>query len=176
MLNTCAEPPPNAIFILSTTENHIVLPTILSRCQIYDFNRININDIAKQLAGIAEKEGITAEPDALHVIVEKADVAMRDALSIFDRIVSFCDNNITYDGVVKNLNILDYDYYFKAIDHIQEQSHKDLLLLLDEIIENGFEPRDFMAGLTEDFRNLPVCQTPGTGKVLENSGNVKGKY
>ena len=175
-LKTLEEPPPYAIFILATTEKHKVLPTILSRCQVYDFNRITISDIAKQLAWIAEKEGITAEPDALHVIAEKADGAMRDALSIFDQIVSFCDNNITYEGVVKNLNILDYDYYFKVTDALLANNIHQSLLVFNDILENGFDGHHFIVGLGGHCRNLLVCKDPITLKLLEVGENIKARY
>jgi DNA polymerase-3 subunit gamma/tau len=175
-LKTLEEPPPYAIFILATTEKHKVLPTILSRCQIYDFNRITIADIAKQLSWIADKEGITAEQDALHVIAEKADGAMRDALSIFDQIVSFCDNNITYDAVIKNLNILDYDYYFKITDFILEGNIHQSLLILNDVLENGFDGHNFIVGLGGHFRNLLVCKDPITLKLLEVGDKIKARY
>lgn len=175
-LKTLEEPPPYAIFILATTEKHKVLPTILSRCQIYDFNRITINDIAKHLAWICEQEGITAEPDALHVIAEKADGALRDALSIFDQIVSYCDNNITYDAVIKNLNILDYDYYFRLTDSLYEGNIHQALIVFDEILEHGFDGHNFLVGMGSHFRNLLVCKDPITMKLLEVGDNIKARY
>ncbi len=175
-LKTLEEPPPHVLFILATTEKHKILPTILSRCQKFDFRRIKVDDIAGHLEHISKEEGIEYEYAALQQIALKADGALRDALSLYDQLVSYSSGKLTFSSVLENLNILDYDYYFKAVDHIQQQSHKDLLLLLDEIIENGFEPRDFMAGLTEHFRNLLVCQTPETVKLLETSENVKEKY
>lgn len=175
-LKTLEEPPPHVLFILATTEKHKILPTILSRCQKFDFRRIKVDDIAAHLEHISKEEGIEYEYAALQQIALKADGALRDALSLYDQLVSYSSGKLTFSSVLENLNILDYDYYFKAVDYIQQQSHKDLLLLLDEIIENGFEPRDFMAGLTEHFRNLLVCQTPETIKLLETSENVKEKY
>ncbi|MCB9195116.1 MAG: DNA polymerase III subunit gamma/tau [Flavobacteriales bacterium] len=175
-LKTLEEPPPYAIFILATTEKHKVLPTILSRCQIYDFNRITINDIAKHLAWIADQEGIKADTDALHVIAEKADGALRDALSIFDQIVSYCGNEIGYDAVIKNLNILDYDYYFKLTDHLNDSNIHQSLLVFDEILENGFDGHNFIVGLGSHFRNLLVCKDPITMRLLEVGENIKVKY
>ncbi|MFT7156787.1 MAG: DNA polymerase-3 subunit gamma/tau [Parvicella sp.] len=175
-LKTLEEPPPFAIFILATTEKHKIIPTILSRCQVYDFNRIKISDIAKHLAWIAEQEGIKAEPDALHVIAEKADGALRDALSIFDQIVSFCDDNITYDAVVKNLNILDYDYYFRITTHILANDIHKSLIVFDEILENGFDGHNFIVGLGTHFRNLLVCKDEITLKLLEVGDNIKLRY
>lgn len=175
-LKTLEEPPPYAIFILATTEKHKVLPTILSRCQIYDFNRITINDTAKHLAWICEQEGVTAEPDALHVIAEKADGALRDALSIFDQIVSYCDNNITYDAVIKNLNILDYDYYFRLTDSLHEGKIHEALVIFDEILEHGFDGHNFLIGMGSHFRNLLVCKDPITMKLLEVGDNIKARY
>lgn len=175
-LKTLEEPPPYAIFILATTEKHKVLPTILSRCQIYDFNRITINDIAKHLSWIADQEGIKADTDALHVIAEKADGALRDALSIFDQIVSYCGDNITYDAVIKNLNILDYDYYFRLTDHLNDANIHQSLLVFDEILENGFDGHNFIVGLGSHFRNLLVCKDPVTMRLLEVGDNIKTRY
>jgi DNA polymerase III subunit gamma/tau len=175
-LKTLEEPPSYAIFVLATTEKHKLLPTILSRCQIYDFNRITIADIAKHLAWISEKEGIKAESDALHVIAEKADGALRDALSIFDQIVNFTDGNITYDAVLKNLNILDYDFYFKITEHILANNIHQALLVFDEILENGFDGHNFIVGLGGHYRNLLVCKDPITLKLLEVGDNIKVKY
>ena len=175
-LKTLEEPPPFAIFILATTEKHKIIPTILSRCQVYDFNRIKIADIAKHLQWICGEEGITAEQDALHVIAEKADGALRDALSIFDQIVSFCDNNITYDAVIKNLNILDYDYYFKVGTCIQKNDIHNSLLVFDDILNNGFDGHNFINGLAAHFRNLLVCKDEVTVKLLEVGDQIKQKY
>lgn len=175
-LKTLEEPPAHAVFILATTEKHKLLATILSRCQIYDFNRITINDIAKHLAWIADQEGIKADTDALHVIAEKADGALRDALSIFDQIVSYCGNEIGYDAVIKNLNILDYDYYFKLTDHLNDSNIHQSLLVFDEILENGFDGHNFIVGLGSHFRNLLVCKDPITMRLLEVGENIKVKY
>lgn len=175
-LKTLEEPPKHAIFILATTEKHKIIPTILSRCQIFDFNRIKVKDIADHLANIAEKEEISAEPDALTIIAQKADGALRDALSIFDQIVTFSGNNITYKSVIENLNILDYDYYFKVIEYTQKEDIPGALLLLNDIIEKGFDAHNFIAGLAEHYRNLLVCKDVRTAKLLEVGENVQQKY
>lgn len=175
-LKTLEEPPPYAKFILATTEKHKILPTILSRCQVFDFHRIRIEDAVKQLKNICQKEGITAEEEALHVIGKKADGAMRDALSIFDRIVSYSGNNITYADVISNLNILDYDYYFKATNLLLSGNLAGALLLFDEILNNGFEAQHFLQGFSEHIRNLMVCKHPDTLKLLEVAPNVANKF
>ncbi|MGY8953217.1 MAG: DNA polymerase III subunit gamma/tau [Flavobacteriales bacterium] len=175
-LKTLEEPPPHAIFILATTEKHKIIPTILSRCQIFDFKRIEIPDIIEQLELIGKKEKIKAERDALHVIAQKADGAMRDALSIFDQIVSFCGNNITYQDVIDNLNVLDYDYYFRVTDSIQKNEIPNSLLLFNEVLEKGFDGHNFINGLAEHFRNLLVCQSPETLELLLVGENIKEKY
>jgi len=176
-LKTLEEPPSYAIFILATTEKHKVLPTILSRCQIYDFNRIEINDMVVQLQKIASNEGIDAEEEALHLIAQKADGAMRDALSIFDLIVTFSsDNKVTYQNTINNLHILDYDYYFKLADHFHGGNLAGALLVFDEIIRNGFDGHNFLVGLEDHFRNLLVCKNPDTLKLLEVPENLKNKY
>lgn len=176
-LKTLEEPPSYAIFILATTEKHKVIPTILSRCQIYDFNRIEIKDMVVQLQRIAEKEGVTAEEEALHLIAQKADGAMRDALSIFDLIVTFSsDNHVTYQNAISNLHILDYDYYFKLTDFFQAEDMSGALLLFDEILKHGFDGHNFLVGLQEHFRNLLVCQNPGTVSLIEGPDNLKTRY
>lgn len=175
-LKTLEEPPAHAIFILATTEKHKIIPTILSRCQIFDFNRIQINDIANHLASIAVKENITAEKDALHIIAQKADGALRDALSIFDQIVSFAGNNITYQNVIDNLNILDYDYYFKVTDSLVKSDISNALLLFNEILNNGFDGHHFIVGLAEHLRNVLVCIDPQTVKLLEVGENISQQY
>jgi DNA polymerase-3 subunit gamma/tau len=175
-LKTLEEPPPYAKFILATTEKHKILPTILSRCQIFDFHRIKIEDAVKQLKTICENEHIEAEEEALHVIAKKADGAMRDALSIFDRIVSFSGNQISYKDVISNLNILDYDYYFKATNYLLNEDLASSLLLFDEIINNGFEEQHFLQGFAEHLRNLMVCKHPDTLKLLELAPNVAAKF
>lgn len=155
-LKTLEEPPAHAIFILATTEKNKIIPTILSRCQIYDFKRIQIKDIVKQLKAICEDEKINAEEKALHIIAQKADGAMRDALSIFDRIVSFAGKKITYQDVISNLNVLDYDYFFRVTDCMMTEDGSGLLLMLEEILNLGFEPETFMMGIGEHIRNLLV--------------------
>ena len=176
-LKTLEEPPEYAIFILATTEKHKVIPTILSRCQIYDFNRIEIKDIVDQLKKIAAQESIEAEDEALHLIAQKADGAMRDALSLFDLIVTFSsDNKITYQNTIKNLHILDYDYYFKVTDFLQSEEMSKALLLFDEVLKNGFDGHNFLAGLQDHFRNLLVAKDEETVKLMEVSEGLKQKY
>ena len=176
-LKTLEEPPPYAIFILATTEKHKVIPTILSRCQIFDFNRIQITDISDHLKKIAEKESVTVEDEALHLIAQKADGALRDALSIFDLIVTFsADNSVTYQSTIDNLHILDYDYYFNVTNHLLQEEVANALLLFNEVIGNGFDGHDFIVGLAGHFRNLMVCKDNATIKLLEVSENVKQRY
>ena len=175
-LKTLEEPPHYAIFILATTEKHKILPTILSRCQIFDFNRISVDDMATHLASIAEKEQISYEPDGLHIIAQKADGGLRDALSMFDQIVSFSDGKVTYRSVIDNLNILDYDYYFNITDSLLNEETAKTLLFFDEILSNGFDGAHFISGLSEHFRNLLVGKDPATLKLLEVSDGIKTKY
>lgn len=175
-LKTLEEPPRHAIFILATTERHKIIPTILSRCQIFDFSRIQVEDIAKHLGSIAQKEGITAEPEALHIIAQKADGALRDALSIFDQMVSFSGNTITYKAVIENLNILDYDYYFKVTDAVLEENIPAALLIFNEILSHGFDGHHFITGLSEHMRNLLVCKDESTLQLLEVSGSIRERY
>jgi len=175
-LKTLEEPPHYAIFILATTEKHKILPTILSRCQIFDFNRIRVEDMANHLASIASKESIKYEPDGLHIIAQKADGGLRDALSMFDQIVSFSDGNVTYRTVIDNLNILDYDYYFNIIDSLLKEDTAGTLLLFDEILSKGFDGAHFISGLSEHFRNLLVSKDATTLKLLEVSEGIKTKY
>ena len=175
-LKTLEEPPSYAIFILATTEKHKIIPTILSRCQIFDFNRITIEDIAGQLAMIAARENVQAEEDALHVIAQKADGAMRDALSMFDQQVSFGGNVLTYKSVIENLNVLDYDYYFKVTNEILTGNISAALLTFNEILNHGFDGHNFITGLSSHFRDLLVCQDEVTLKLLEVSVTVKEKY
>jgi DNA polymerase-3 subunit gamma/tau len=175
-LKTLEEPPGYAIFILATTEKHKIIPTILSRCQIYDFNRITIDDTVKHLEGICQTENITADPNALHIIAQKADGALRDALSLFDRLVDYSTRHLTYDSVLVNLNILDYDYYFRITDQLLTQDLTGLMLSFDEIIRKGFEGDMFIGGLADHFRNLMVARDPETIKVLEVSGILKDRY
>ncbi len=175
-LKTLEEPPKHAIFILATTEKHKIIPTILSRCQIFDFNRIRVKDIADHLAHIAQEEGITAEPDALHVIAQKADGALRDALSIFDQIVTFSGDSITYQNVIDNLNILDYDYYFRIVESTQKEDIPAAMLLLNDIIEKGFDAHNFVVGLADHYRNLLVCKDVRTAKLLEVGESIQDRY
>lgn len=175
-LKTLEEPPRHAIFILATTEKHKIIPTILSRCQIFDFNRIKISDMSDHLANIAVKEQITADPEALHVIAQKADGALRDALSIFDQIVTFAGNTITYQSVIDNLNILDYDYYFRIVESTQKEDIPSALLLLNDIVEKGFDMHNFIVGLASHFRNLLVCKDMRTASLLEVGEVVEQKY
>ena len=175
-LKTLEEPPKHAIFILATTEKHKIIPTILSRCQIFDFNRIEVDDIANHLQNIAKKEGIEAEEEALHIVAQKADGALRDALSIFDQLVSFSGQNLTYESTIQNLNVLDYDYYFKATDYLLSGNIPSSLVLLNEIINNGFDAHLFVSGLASHFRNLLVCQDQQTIPLLEVGKSVKSRY
>jgi DNA polymerase-3 subunit gamma/tau len=175
-LKTLEEPPRYAIFILATTERHKILPTILSRCQIFNFNRIQVDDIANHLAYIAKNENVEAEPDALHVIAQKADGALRDACSIFDQVVSFAGNKLSYKAVIENLNVLDYDYYFRMTDHLLEENIPSTLLLFNEVLSNGFDGNNFISGLAEHFRNLLVCKDAATLELLEAGKNIKERY
>ncbi|MCB2221938.1 MAG: DNA polymerase III subunit gamma/tau [Bacteroidetes bacterium] len=175
-LKTLEEPPAYAKFILATTEKHKIIPTILSRCQIYDFKRITVEDISAHLAFVANKEGVDAETDALHVIAQKSDGALRDALSIFDQIISFSGKNITYKNVIENLNVLDYDYYFKLIDAIISGDIVSTLLIINDIIDNGFDGQHFLIGFGEHLRNLLVGKDPQTLSLLEVGGSIRQKY
>ena len=175
-LKTLEEPPAYAKFILATTEKHKIIPTILSRCQIFDFKRITVDDIAKHLAFVAQSEGVAAEPEALNIIAQKADGALRDALSIFDQMVSFSGKNITYKDVIDNLNVLDYDYYFQIVDHILHGNTSDILLILNNIISKGFEPQHFISGMGNHLRSLMVCKDPITVQLLEVSEQLKQRY
>jgi DNA polymerase III subunit gamma/tau len=176
-LKTLEEPPSYAIFILATTEKHKVIPTILSRCQIFDFNRIHVGDIADHLNKIAVREGIDAEEEALRLIAQKADGALRDALSIFDMIVTFSSGHkVTYASTIDNLHILDYDYYFKVTDFLLAENISQTLLIFDEILQKGFDGHNFIVGLSEHFRNLLVCKDESTLRLLEVSDAVRLKY
>ena len=175
-LKTLEEPPAYAKFILATTEKHKIIPTILSRCQIFDFKRITVDDIAKHLAYVAQSEGVNAEPEALNIIAQKADGALRDALSIFDQMVSFSGKNITYKDVIDNLNVLDYDYYFQIVDHILRGETSDILLILNDIISKGFEPQHFVGGMGNHLRSLMVCKDPATVQLLEVSEQLRQRY
>ena len=175
-LKTLEEPPKHAIFILATTEKHKILPTILSRCQIFDFKRITINDTKDYLVGIAENQNVQFEEEALRIISQKADGAMRDALSIFDRVVSYCGNNLTRQAVAENLNVLDYDYYIKVTDLILENNIPELLLTYNDILAKGFDGHHFIAGLASHFRDLLVCKNPVTLKLLEVSEQTQQQF
>ena len=175
-LKTLEEPPAHAIFILATTEKHKILPTILSRCQIYDFNRIKVPDTIEHLKRIAAKEGVQAEEEALNVIAQKADGAMRDALSIFDQVVSFCGKDLTYDKVIENLNVLDYDYYFKLTDLFHDGKVAETFLLFNEIMEKGFDAGNLVSGLGRHFRDLLVAKEEVTVQLLEVSASIKERY
>ena len=175
-LKTLEEPPDHAVFILATTEKHKIIPTILSRCQIFDFNRIKIEDTVSYLEKIAGSENITYEPEAFSIIAQKADGAMRDALSLFDQIVSFSNAEITYQNVIDNLNILDYEYYFRIVDAALEGNLPNNLLIFDEILEKGFDAHNFIVGLGSHFRDLLVCKNNATVKLLEVGASIKEKY
>ena len=175
-LKTLEEPPRHAIFILATTEKHKILPTILSRCQIYDFNRISVEDTVNHLSYVASKEGITAEPEALNVIAMKADGGMRDALSIFDQVVSFTGGNITYKSVIDNLNVLDYEYYFRLTDCFLENKVSDALLLFNDILNKGFDGSHFITGLSSHFRDLLVGKDPVILPLLEVGASIRQRY
>ena len=175
-LKTLEEPPPYAKFILATTERHKILPTILSRCQVFDFHRITIESAVTQLKKIITNEGIVAEEEALHVIAQKADGAMRDALSIFDRIVSFSGKNITYKDVIDNLNILDYEYYFRGVDMMLEKDLPAMLLLFDEVLAKGFDAQHFLSGFSDHLRNLMMCKHPNTHKLLEVAQSIAARF
>lgn len=175
-LKTLEEPPPYAIFILATTEKHKIIPTILSRCQIFDFNRIQIPSMVSHLQNICEQEAIEADKDALHIIAQKADGALRDALSIFDRIVSFSGKSIQYDDVITNLNVLDYDYFFKIVEALLVEDISGVLLTFDEILKKGFDSNIFINGLAEHLRNILVCKDEATLKLLEVGDALKVRY
>ena len=175
-LKTLEEPPAYAKFILATTEKHKIIPTILSRCQIFDFKRITIDDIEKHLAYVAASEGVHAEPEALNIIAQKADGALRDALSIFDQMVSFSGKEITYKAVIDNLNVLDYDYYFRIVDDILQGNTSDILLLVNDIINKGFEPQHFITGMGNHLRSLLVSKDAATTQLLEVSDQLRQRY
>lgn len=175
-LKTLEEPPPHAIFILATTEKHKIIPTILSRCQIFDFNRIGVADTAAHLAYVAEQENMQADEEGLHVIAQKADGALRDALSILDQVAAFSDKVLSYENVIKNLNVLDHEYYFKAVKLILEEDIPGTLLLYGEIQDHGFDGHQFIIGLGEHFRNLMVSKDESTVKLLETSDSVKKRF
>ncbi len=175
-LKTLEEPPPHAVFILATTEKHKILPTILSRCQIYDFKRVEVDEIASHLRFISEQEGIQAEEEALHLIAQKADGALRDSLSLFDRISSASDGPLTYQAVIDNLNILDYEYYFETTDALLEKNLPAVLQGFQDVLRKGFEPQQVLNGLSEHFRDLLLCQQPASVSLLEVGSKIKERY
>ena len=175
-LKTLEEPPAHAIFILATTEKHKILPTILSRCQTYDFNRISIPDMVRNLRGIASKEGVKIDDESLHVIASKADGAMRDALTIFDQTVAFCGTDVKYEDVIRNLNVLDYEYSFSLVDHFLEGDYAHAFLILDEILSKGFNALHFVGSLSTHLRNLVVARTGGLDPLLELPDSLKKRY
>ncbi len=175
-LKTLEEPPSHAIFILATTEKHKIIPTILSRCQIFDFNRIRLEDIVRRLVYVADNESVNAEEEALHIIAQKADGALRDALSIFDQVVSLCGKNIRYRDVIENLNVLDYEYYFRCVDGALKGDISSVLIIFNEILEKGFDGHNFVAGLNSHLRNLLVSKDEVTLKLLEATPSVRQKY
>ena len=175
-LKTLEEPPQHAIFILATTEKHKVLPTILSRCQTYDFTRITIGDIVEHLQYVASSEGIATEPEALNVIAQKADGGMRDALSIFDQVASYTNGNITYQAVIDNLNVLDFEYYFQLTDAILNKNIRKALLLFNDILNKGFDAQNFITGLASHFRDLMVCKNEETLVLFEVGASIRERY
>lgn len=175
-LKTLEEPPAYAKFILATTEKHKIIPTILSRCQIFDFKRIQVEDIVEHLKFVAAAEGITAEDNALHIIGQKADGAMRDALSIFDQLVSFAGNNLTYEAVLENLNVLDYEYFFRITGEILAGDIPSTLLTINEILDMGFDGQHFMTGFGSHLRNLMVCKDPATVRLIETAPGIRQRY
>ena len=174
-LKTLEEPPAYAKFIMATTEKHKIIPTILSRCQVYDFKRIDDNDIVRHLQFVAQNEGVLAEEDALRVVAAKADGALRDALSIFDQLVSFTGKNITYKDTITNLNVLDVDNYFQVMDIVLSDDVSGALLLLDDILAKGFDAQNFISGLASHIRNLLLAQNPGTVQLLQVSDPIRAK-
>jgi DNA polymerase-3 subunit gamma/tau len=175
-LKTLEEPPAYAKFILATTEKHKIIPTILSRCQIFDFKRITVDDIAKHLLFVANSEGVTTDPEALHIIAHKADGALRDALSVFDQMVNLGDRNISRELVLENLNVLDYEYYFRIMEYMRTGNFKDTLLVINDVIEKGFDGQHFITGLGEHLRNLLMSIDPATVKLIETSDAIRAKY
>lgn len=175
-LKTLEEPPAHAIFILATTEKHKILPTILSRCQTYDFNRISVEDIVRNLKEIAVKESVTIDIEALHIIAQKADGAMRDALTLFDQTVAFCGQNVSYEQVISTLNVLDYEYYIRLTNHFLNSSHAEVMLIFDEILSKGFNALHFISGLSSHFRDLLICKDRTTRQLLDLAPSVAEKY
>jgi DNA polymerase III subunit gamma/tau len=175
-LKTLEEPPSHAIFILATTEKHKIIPTILSRCQIYDFKRIDVRDIVRHLKEISEKENVTAEDAALHIIAQKADGGLRDALSLYDKVVSYCGSNLKYADVAENLSVLDYEFYFRVTGQLLSEDSAAVLMSFDEILRKGFDGEIFILGLAEHFRNLLVCKDRATAALLEVSEDIQHLY
>ena len=175
-LKTLEEPPAHAIFILATTEKHKIIPTILSRCQIYDFNRITVADTVKHLQYVARQEGVTADINGLNIVAQKSEGGMRDALSIFDQLVSFCGNEITYQGVIENLNVLDYEYYFRLVDGFLKGDVSQSLLIFNEILNNGFDGHHFITGLSSHLRDVLVSKDPQTISLLEVGADIGERY
>lgn len=175
-LKTLEEPPAHAIFILATTEKHKILPTILSRCQTYDFNRISVEDIVRNLRSIASKEGVVISDESLHVIAAKADGAMRDALTLFDQTVAFCGRDVAYEDVISNLNVLDYDYYFRLVDYFKASDHSSALLLFDEVLSKGFNALYFVSGLSHHLRDLIVSKCGAASSLIELPDSLKARY
>ena len=175
-LKTLEEPPAHAIFILATTEKHKIIPTILSRCQIYDFNRISITDTVNHLKYVAGEEHVMIEDSALNIIAQKSDGGMRDALSIFDQLVSFSGNHITYQNVIENLNVLDYEYYFRLTHSVLEGKVSDSLLIFDEVLNKGFDAQHFITGFSSHLRDVLVCKDPITIQLLEVGAEIAQRY
>lgn len=175
-LKTLEEPPPYAIFILATTEKHKILPTILSRCQVFNFNRIEVRDMVAHLRGIADKEGVQADENALHLIARKADGGLRDALSIFDQLVSFCEGNITYEKAVEILNVLDHETFIGVVDALRQGDAAQCLVMFDDIIRKGFDGSSFIGGLASHLRNLAVCKDAKTEVLLDVGGGFSERY
>ncbi len=175
-LKTLEEPPKHAIFILATTEKHKIIPTILSRCQVFDFKRITVQDIKEHLMDIAKKEGVTADEEALHIIAQKSDGAMRDALSTYDRVVSYCGTTLTREAVAENLNVLDFDTFIKCTDYILNQDMASVIIHFNAILSKGYDGQHFISGLASHFRNLLVCKNPSTLKLLDVGDITKQQY
>ena len=175
-LKTLEEPPAHAVFILATTEKHKIIPTILSRCQIFDFKRITVREMMSHLASVAKKESVEIDDTALNIIAQKADGSMRDALSIFDQVVSFSGKKVDYHSVIENLNVLDYEYYFKVTKALLKGDYKKVLTIFDEVLENGFDARNYLNGLGRHFRDLLMCKDEETIKLLELSGEISDQY
>jgi DNA polymerase-3 subunit gamma/tau len=175
-LKTLEEPPGHAVFILATTEKHKILPTILSRCQIFDFRRITVRDMMEHLSEVANKEGVTIDDTSLNIIAQKADGSMRDALSVFDQVVSFCGHQVEYKSVIENLNVLDYEYYFRITQSLVEGDYQEVLKIFDEVLDRGFDSRNFLNGLGKHFRNMLMARDAETIQLLELSGEIADKY